>query len=303
MKNFVLVCLVWIMALPAWSADELDQRLKLNLWGFAQTAYVENAEPDEFKLTNLRLLGSLDGQQFGVGFAFNFADLQESDSNWLRQLYGKVELTDSLELRVGRILHSVGNGNDLPGPFLLETVRFPRSSPWKQYGTGIQARWENEDWLVIADVTGDSSVTFNDSRSLQDPEFSSRIKHTFRNQERELGYLAGAVQLTQDVCYVGLEYQWKPIKPLTLRGGVFGIDASKIEGFLLAAYRPKQANWLEFHTMLDQTSDATQSSWTNGLRVIGEHDRWAVTLDYETALEGQRPGQFLARINVVFGHK
>jgi len=317
---------------------QLGQELTLRLWGFGQVAFLENAQPDGLKLTNLRLLGNLDRKRLGVGFVFNFADLQEPNGNWLRQLYGKVKLTDSLELRVGRLLLSVGNGNAMPGPFKWETVLYPHSLPFAPYGYGVQLRWNNEDWSGIADLTGSSSVPFDDLKSLQSLEFSGRLKRTFHNQERELGYLAGSIQLTQDVYRFGFDGQWQPIKPLTLRGGVFYSGyaskqhSNRFGGFLSGAYRPRWLkDRLELHTMLDatsdlpkeyeehqkskdkqgnityktvtlRTSDVTQIVWTNGLRLIGRNDFWSVTLDYQLPLgdEKKQGEQFQVRLNLVF---
>ncbi len=318
---------------------QVGDKLTLRLWGFsqAQMTFTEatptTEEEESWQWTNLRLLGNLDGKRLGLGFVFNFSDLQERDGNWLRELYGQVKLTDSLKLRAGRLLLSTGNGNALPGPFKWETVAYPKSLRFGQYGTGIQTLWNQENWSAIMDVTGDSSLPFDDPGSLQDLECSARLKRTFRDQERELGWLAGSVQLTNNVYRFGLDSQWQPVKTLTLRGGAVYSDyedkktSNQLGGFALVAYRP--ISLLEIHTMLDQesnlskeyqelqkqkdeqgnvtyqkvtmrTSDATVITWTNGLRLIGKADHWAVTLDYEAVLEGQRPDRILARAQIRF---
>jgi hypothetical protein len=313
----------------------------LDFWGFGQGAFVEDAEPDEFQWTNLRLYGNLEGKQLGLGFVLNFADLQEPEGNWLRELYGKFKLTDTLETRAGLILTSVGNGEAFPGPPKNETVLFPRSLQFGQYGYGLQLRWKTDFWSVVADITGNTALPFDDPNKFKDLEFSGRVKRIFRNHERELGYLGGTVQLTKAVNRFGLDGQGQPTKTLTLRGGVFYSDyasekqSNQLSGFGLAAYRPK--SWFEVHTMIEgtkdfakeyqdlqekkdkqgnvihdewgniiyeevtrRTSDATEISWTNGVRFFGKDDHWSLTLDYKTVLEGQREDQISLRVHIPF---
>ncbi|MFA6410145.1 MAG: hypothetical protein WCW26_01060 [Candidatus Buchananbacteria bacterium] len=349
MKYTIVVTIVVVLMSSAWAKPlaenkdpakliapiQVGDKLTLRLWGFAQGAFIENAQPDEVQWTNLRLLGNLDGQRLGLGFVLNFADLQEPEGNWLRELYGKVELTDTLELRFGWLLTSVGNGNGegFPGPPTSNTVLFPKSLPFGQYGTGLQLRWKNELWSVVADVTGDTSLPFDNPGRFENLEFSGRIKRAFWDFEREVGYLGGAVQLTKTVNRFGLDGQWQPIKPLTLRGGIFYSDydsqktSNRLGGFFQPAYRP--VSWFEAHTMIDcnadlpkeyeelqkgkdkqgnvtyqnvtrQTSDDTIIAWTNGIRFLGKNDRWSVTLDYETAVEGKQPNRALARFQIRF---
>jgi len=352
--NAAVILVVVLLSVPVWAAEktetkdpaklippiQLGKRLTLKLWGFSQAqmtlteATTTTAEEELWKWTNLRLNANLDGQRFGLGAVLNLTDLQSNtDGNWLRELYGQVKLTDSFKLRAGRLLLSTGNGNALPGPFRWETAAYPKSFPFGQYGTGLQALWNYGGWSAIADVTGNSSVPFDDPKSLQDLECSARLKRTFRDQERELGYLAGSVQLAKEVCRFGFDGQWQPVKPLTLRGGIFYSDydsqkhSDRLGGFVLAAFRP--ILFLEIHTMLDETadlpkeyqelqkqkdkagniayqrqtlrtSDATAITWTNGLRLIGQDDHWAVTLDYEAVLEGQQPNRVLVRAQIRF---
>jgi len=344
--NAVAMIVVLLAMLPVWAEEKAESRdpakviliinvgekATLDLWGFFHEAFIQNAEPDEFQWTNLRLYGNLDGERFGLGFVFNFADLQEEYGDWVREFYGKVKLTNAWEARVGRILHSVGTGNARPGPFRWETALFPHL-PWGQYGTGWQLKWIFGPWSAIIDATGNSSASPDDLASLRDLEFSALIKRTFADAERELGYLSGSVQLIKNVCHFGLDGQYRPIKELTLRGGLVYSDyasekhSNSLDVFGLAAYRLTPR--FEIHTMIDgtadlskkyqelqeqtdelgittyqwqtyRTSDAARIAWTNGLRILGEDDHWAVTLDYEMALEGQQPDRILARFQVRF---
>ncbi|MFA5021788.1 MAG: hypothetical protein WC508_01795 [Patescibacteria group bacterium] len=345
--NMVVIAAVLLVVMPIWAAEKIEvkdpaklipsiqigDKLTLKLWGFAQAAYVESAVPDEFQWTNLRLLGNLDGQRIGLGFVFNFADLQHPNGNYVREFYGKIKLTDSLEARAGWLLTSVGNGEAFPGPPKIETVLFPRSLAYGQYGTGLQLRWNKELWSVVADVTGDTSLPFSDSGRFKNLEFSARLKRSFRGQDREVGYLGTSFQYTQTVNRFGFDGQWQPIKELTLRGGMFYSDyesqrkSNRFGGFLLAAYRP--LSWFELHTMVDQTSDLskeyeeiqkqkdkqgnitykkvtiqtsdlTNVYWTNGIRFLGKNDRWSATLDYEMNLEDTKSGWLRGRLQVRF---
>lgn len=312
---------------------QLGDKLTLKLWGFSQGAFVENAAPDEFQWTSLRLLGSFDRERLGLGFVFNFADLQNPNSNWVRELYGKFKLTDTLEARVGRILHSAGYGEGFPGPPANETVLFPKCLQFGQYGTGLQLRWKRQLWSVVADATGNSAPAFDDPESLKHLEFSGRIKRSFVSQKRELGYLGGSVQLTKDVGRFGFDGQWQPVKELTLRGGAFYARYASqkhsdcLGAFALVAHRP--VRWLELHTMLDgtvdlqkeyqvtqkqkdkqgnvtyktvtqQTSDDVMITWTYGLRFLGQDDCWSLTLDYEQGLADNKTDRALARFHVQF---
>ena len=78
----VLMALVWadqpaevrnpIKLIPV---IKVGDKLTLDMWGFAQGAFIQDGEPDEFQWTNLRLIGNLDGQRLGLGFVINLADL------------------------------------------------------------------------------------------------------------------------------------------------------------------------------------------------------------------------------------
>lgn len=351
----VMILVVVLLAVPVWAAEQAETRdpakvfpivkvsdtVTLDISGFAQGAFIENAEPNEVQWTSLRFLGNLDGKRLGLGFVFDFSDLQEPQNNVVRELYGKLKLTNTLEAHVGLLLTANGNGEAFPGPPKNETVLFPRSLQFGQYGTGFQLRLKTELWSVVADVTGDTSVPFDDSQRLKNLEFSGRIKRMFRDEERELGYLAISVQLTKAVNRFDFDCKWQPLKSLTLRGGVIYSDyaskkhSNQLGGFGLAAYRPK--HWFEIHTMIDatkdfakeyqelqeqkdkqgnvtndewgntiyeevtrRTSDATEIIWINGVRFFGKDDRWSLTIDYETVMEGQREDRLLLRVHIPF---
>jgi len=306
--------------------------VKLNIKGFADASFTQDLSGGKSDLlwNNFRPRLTLSiKDHWEIGTVINFADFQEPNGNWLRELYvGYRFANEKWKLSVGRIF--VAAGYSTPAPFELETVNYPFSDPFDAYawGVGLEGKW-GKDWSLRVSVSGASDSVFSDDESWRRLEFSTRIEKGL-----EQGKIAVTVQASKDFLRLGTDFTWKPVKQFYLRTGLAYVDntddqtSNKIGAYVIGVYRPAQ--WFEFHSQLDGaadiqksyyewqkvksddgsmalerverfTSDETNVVWTNGVSVyVGKGNVFSFTVDYETAVDGEKPDRLLARARFRF---
>jgi len=228
-----------------------------------------------------------------------FWGIDEENANWLSQAFLEVKATDSITFRVGRMLLS--GGYVTPASDCLETVHYPRV-PWPVYGNGFQMEIKFcEDWKVIADFSGDTSLHFDDSDLYKKAETSARLTKSFNKINLTL---AGQIALAEDLKIYGVDFDWRPDK-LHLKGALYVVDNTAggwyRGGYLFAGYT--LFDHVELHSQIDFRSEIGKSStiWTNGVRVWSPRDQVEITVDHEAFFEqGKVDNRFFARLEVRF---
>jgi hypothetical protein len=268
------------------------------------------------------------GEHWEGGFVVDFADLQQPNGNWGRELYIKYKFNKQWSASVGRLFLPAGWST--PALFELETVRYPHADPFSCYGWGAQLEGEFGDgWSIKTSINANSSVSFSDNDSWNRLEFSARLEKKF-----EHGAIAATTQISDEFVRVASDFTWKPIEVFYLRGEVaytHNTDtrmSDRVGAYAIAVYRPLQ--WFEIHSMIDGAADLEKSymqwktstaddgtmsarpvkmftsdeyliTWTSGVRFfIGKDDMLSLTLDYEMPLDDTRPDTFLARLQFRF---
>ncbi len=311
-----------------------DQDLRLAISGFAQATYSRetdgpSAGNDDWSWTNLRPRLTLSlKDHWEIGTVINFADLQEPDSNWLRELYVGYKFDEKWKLSVGRVY--LAAGYHTPDPFVIETVNYPLSDPFNTYAWGVLLEGSfGRDWSVKAAVSGVSGLAFSDAGCWNGLEFSARLEKKFEQK-----IIGATLQASGDFCRIGTDFTWKPVSQFYIRAGLAYSDnadskaSNRLGGYASGAYRP--VKWFEFHSQFDNiadiqksyhewqksenddgsitvdrvkcfTSNETDVIWTNGIRLFaGKNDLFSFTVDYETAIDGTKPDRFLARTQFLF---
>jgi hypothetical protein len=278
------------------------------------------------ELERVRLFLKLDGEKGGLFAEVSPIAAGEGDENWLKRLYVYRNLGEHWQLKAGRFLKA--GGWALPAPQMLETVSYPHAVPFGNLAWGMQLEGKYDDWSVLADLTGRSDTFFNSSEAFDRLEASVRISRLY-----EKGSVAGTIEVSEDFLRYGFDGEWKPREEWLIRGGVFSSRNSAKEesnffgAYVLTAYRPVQ--WLELHTQLDhrqdipktyhqweilegedgnksvervkhQSSDEERTAWTTGFRLMSAKERFTLTVDYETVLDGPREDKVLIRGQVKF---
>lgn len=233
---------------------------------------------------------------------------QLEDSGFLRQLYISYSLTKDWQLRAGRLFTDPSLS---PGPFEQQLVRNslaagPFVNPPTQYALQLRGNL-GYGYSMVTSVSVDTSEAFAREPNWDKPAFSGQLKKVFGKTG-----LSSAVmtQLSDEFQRYGFESKYQFNEKLNFRGGVIMAsnqsDRDHLGGYLLAGY--KALDWLELHSQVDyrhldtfgKKKEATDTVWTNGIRVWTKKDQMAVTLDYETALDGTRDNQLLVRFQVRF---
>ncbi len=334
MRKAVVVLMLLLVA-PAVLAQELIPEIKLGdakltIKGFAQATCALGVAPvsdGEFDWIELRTRLTLSWQKWDVCTEFNFADLQESGGNWLRELNVGYKLSDDWRLSVGRLF--LPGGFATPPHFKLETVNYPSAVPFNCYATGLMLEGKLKgDWTLKAAISGASGLSFDDKGCWENPEFSARLE-----KKLESGSVAGTLQVSSASCRTAADFTWQATKRSLLRGEISYVDnasgkvSNSVGAYLLAAYKP--LTWLELHSQLDGTadiqksyqefqrskakdgsvsvkrvemftSDATSVVWTTGLRLLAKDDQYSFTVDYEKTVDGKLPDRLLARAQFRF---
>lgn len=238
---------------------------QLALRGFAQViaTNVGNAQANvDFPV--FRVKGIYERESLRIGSEINFAEIDDADSNWLRELWIGAKLTEKLELRVGRLF--LASGYATPPQFVLETVEYPEAALFSCYGWGAQLNYVTKLWEVRLDVTDGSGSSFPD----EEDEMLICSGHLQRRFDQ--GLLGVTFQWSEDFQRFGLGAEVNPIKSLTLRGLVCYesvVDektSNRIGMYLLAAYRPTKVRWLELHAQADYV-ERLAKEWVEYQRV------------------------------------
>ena len=227
---------------------------QLKIRGFAQmiATDVGNAQANvDFSV--FRVKGIYERGSLKIGSEINFAEFDEENSNWLRELWVGVKLTDKLEVRAGRVF--IASGFATPPMFILETVQYPEAAFFSCYGWGVQLNYISKQWEARLDVTDGSGSSFPDGESERALICSGHLQRNF-----DAGSLGSTFQWSEDFWRLGLDAEAQPVKSLTLRGLVCYESVAdektsdRIGMYLLAAYRPAKVRWFELHAQADYVS-------------------------------------------------
>lgn len=339
-KQMVVMVAVLLVMSFSWSQDlDLELRpdkgkdIRFNISGFMNATYFrelgEFSAIDDLSLNNIRPRLTLSvGKEWEAGLVINFADFQEPESNWLREVYVAYKPTDGWKISVGRVF--VAAGYSTPAPFLLETVNYPMADPFCVYGWGISVEGDlGNNWLLRSSITGNTNSAFSDSFAFRQPEFSARIEKTFNSNT-----VATTLQLSERFLRMGADFTWKPVDQFYIRGEVTYVRNADVKisdsvgAYIIGVCRPLR--WFEFHSQLDGTTDLQKSYyewnlqeaedgsisidrakfltsdqvnvvWTNGVRLfVGKDDIFTLTADFEKSLVGDRQDRFLVRAQYRF---
>lgn len=250
-----------MVALAALAASAEDSGLvpiqqlaggQLKITGFAQAIFdVGNAQANtEFDLPVARVKGIYERGSMKLGSEINFAELDEKDSNWLRELWVGYKFSDQLELRAGRVF--TASGFATPPQFLVKTIQYPKAAFYSCYGWGAQLNYLTKEWQARLDVTDGSGTSFPEEKDKRVLTCSGHVRRNF-----EQGYLGATGQWSEDFWRLGLDTEVRPVKSLTLRGLACYESkndekiSDRVGLYLLAAYRPTKADWFELHAQAD----------------------------------------------------
>lgn len=270
----------------------------LNVRGFVTGFYIEKAKKEtiwkDFWLLSKWQLNeglSLDGE-----FNLAYDDQEGIEDNWLRVLRLSYRLSDNWKLNLGRL--PLSTIYITPPPYLIETVNYPKK-PVNIYGWAVQLAGKFGDWSIKTDISGRSGVAFDQRENLDQAEWSGRLTRNFGTR-----FMLGVTsQLSERNQMVSLDYWWKPVDKLAIRGAWFraiGEDLDWVGAYSFAAYRLKP--WLEFHTQIEgrTVGHNREVISTNGIRLIGGKGQGCLTIDYESVLDGEQDNRLLARVRVRF---
>jgi len=191
-------------------------------------------------------------------------------------------------------------GYVIPRSDYLETVHYPRV-PYHVFGNGIQveAKLGNE-WTLIGDVTGQTTVKFYDKTVFQKPEMSVWLSKSFTEHLA----VSATAEIAQSLQFFGVDWDYKPIDRLHIKGALYvGGDGGWYNGgYVFLGY--KLLNHIELHTQIDyrvSPRDGNDAIWTNGVRIWSWKDRVELTADYESVFSGRGAESTLfARLQIRF---
>jgi hypothetical protein len=193
------------------------------------------------------------------------------------------------EIRIGRIFVAAPFGT--PAPQYTAVARYPRSAlSYNFYAYGVQyVRDLDENWCLMADVSGNSSVTYDSDDIFDRTEGSFRLKRKVSN-----GFVAVGSQAYDQTINSSVDFEQN-----LGRTGVYGavyysnLDSNDnlFSGFCWITY--SITDWLTPHVQLDMRPDGDNVA-TAGV-MVGTYERFSLIADYE--LNGPDQG-FVARAQV-----
>jgi hypothetical protein len=238
---------------------------------------------------------SKDVPDYGAAYEIEAVDLDDPDKNWLRQAYLSYKLNDEWAIRAGRLF--LAAGYITPAPSGLETVLYPRT-PFTCYAYGMQMKGKFDDTLsIVADITGKSGVSFNDSENWDGLESSVRLSERFTSNLT----LSVTLQLSDDSTVGAIDSEYR-VGKLLLRGAAYSKcledAATGVRGFY--AYGGYEIfRRFELHAQVDRQI-GENNIWTIGARIWTPNDQVSLTADYEV-VDGQHDdNRFVARIETRF---
>lgn len=258
----------------------------LSLYGWVAEEYIKERESDTLQLKHMRLRGELEyPNSFGAFAELELAHLDDPNDNWLRQAYISYDINDKWQLKVGRL--NLAGIYVHPPPFLLETVKYPRS-PFPAYAYGVQAKGEfRNDWSLIAGIGGTSDLAFDEKGQFRQMEFSSRLEKSIKSLNLTF---AGTTHLSRDSTILGFDISYKPTPRWLFKGVLYNTRDSEEESATVGGQVMAEVNiseLLSFHSQIDIEHPADKKLntddmiLTNGIEIKTKDSQWSFTVDHE----------------------
>ena len=265
---------------------------------------VENTSPNQgnaqtiIEYARFRLTIEDSALHLGQFTEVDAEQMQYPDGDWLKQYYLYFNMNDTTTFRAGRMFTSAGWS--VPAPHSVQTVNYPRG-PYSFTGYMIQVEKTAGNWHMLADVSGDSSLSFSDSGQFRQVEGSMRIEHKFGPQ----WIVAFTGQASGSFARASLDFDAHPVSWLDARGMVYydcedgnGSHTTTAGAYAYAGVRPlRLLPQLELHGQADvqEMLGARETQpviLTAGVRLLSKEGKYSATADYQESLARSSPKGF-----------
>lgn len=212
--------------------------------------------------------------------------LQYHNDKWLPQFYLNYSPSDNVTIRAGHLF--VAAGWCTPAPHSVETINYPRL-PFSFTAYGVQGDVTYERWHFLGDISGNSSLSFDDRGQFNRLEGSGRVEYALSKKYT----LAVTGQASKEFARTAFDVSVQPTPWANMRAMIYGDvehTTSTVGSSLFMAVHPlKSLPNLELHGQADVLLGVGPPTtepviMTGGARMLFKDGKYSVTADFEHGL-------------------